>query len=403
MDESSAGSPDSATGEPEDKNNFLTDDVEPATVVPVELPVDDATATVLAKLDQLQSGKRNWTHAIVVLVLTLVLFGAAEFLRGNPVKLAWLIGVLLIHESGHFVGMKLFGYRDVRMFFIPFFGAAVSGRSLHVPGYQAALVILLGPLPGIVIGVVLGLVNLIVNSPTVGELSLLFIVLNGFNLLPFMPLDGGRLLQLVLFSRQRHLEAVFQVVTGLGLAVVGFAGSMWLLGGFGVLMVFGSGHSFRVRTIAQQMLQRLGGDWRAGLNDERVPQPIALQILDLVRARTPQLKDPKLLATTIHNVWERMHVRLPGALASVALLAVYGISLFGTVILWVVILLNQLKLGDIVPVEAPRGAAVHRLRIDESTIAERTVVWTTSGRRMRPDHDLPKPTDLVAPIQKHSG
>jgi Zn-dependent protease len=383
MDESSPGSPDSAAGEPEDTDIFLADDAGSVVVQPVDLSVDDATAAVLARLDQIQSGKRNWTHAIVVLVLTMVLFGAAEFLRGNPVKLAWLIVVLLIHESGHFVGMKLFGYRDVRMFFIPFFGAAVSGRSLHVPGYQAALVILLGPLPGIVIGVVLGLVNLMVNSPTVGELSMLFIVLNGFNLLPFMPLDGGRLLQLVLFSRQRHLEAVFQVVTGLGLAVVGFAGSMWLLGGFGVLMVFGSGYAFRVRTMAQQMQQRLGDDWRTGLNDERVPRPIALQILDLVRARTPQLKDPKLLATTIHNVWERMHVQLPGALASVALLAVYGISLFGTVILWVVILLNQLKLGEIVPVEAPPGAAVHRRRIDVQET--RKILW--SGR-FRPDEGV---------------
>lgn len=358
MEESPNSPPEPAAGEPEDMGIFVTDTLSASGAPAYEPPLDAATAAVLAKLDQLQSGKRNWTHAIVVLVLTMVLFGAAEFLRGNPVKLAWLIVVLLIHESGHFVGMKLFGYRDVRMFFIPFFGAAVSGRSLHVPGYQAALVILLGPLPGIVIGVVLGLVNLAVKSLTVGELSQLFIVLNGFNLLPFMPLDGGRLLQLVLFSRQRHLEAIFQVGTGLVLAVVGFAGRMWLLGGLGVMMVIGSGHTFRVRTVAQQMRQRLGADSRVSHDDERVPRPIALQILDLVRVRTPQLKDPKLLANTIQNVWERMHFQLPGALASVVLLAVYGISLFGTVILWVVILLNQLKLGEIVPVEAPKGAAV---------------------------------------------
>jgi Zn-dependent protease len=358
MDESSNSPPEPAPEQPAAPSIFVIDTFSAADAPMYEPPLDAATAAVLAKLDQLQSGKRNWTHAIVVLVLTIVLFGAAEFLRGNPIKLAWLVVVLLIHESGHFVGMKLFGYRDVRMFFIPFFGAAVSGRSLHVPGYQAALVILLGPLPGIVIGVLLGLVNLITKSQTVGELSLLFIVLNGFNLLPFMPLDGGRLLQLVLFSRQRHLEAIFQVGTGLVLAVIGFAGRMWLLGGLGVMMVIGSGHTFRVRTLAQQMRQRLGEDWRASPDDERVPRSIAVQILDLVRARTPQLRDPKLLATTIQNVWERMHFQLPGALASVALLAVYGISLFGTVILWVVILLNQLKLGEIVPVEAPRGAAI---------------------------------------------
>lgn len=358
MDESSNSPTEPAVVPPEDAGIFAIDTSSTSGASECEPPLDGVTAGVLAKLDQIQSGKRNWTHAIVVLVLTMVLFGAAEFLRGNPVKLAWLIGVLLIHESGHFVGMKLFGYRDVRMFFIPFFGAAVSGRSLHVPGYQAALVILLGPLPGIVIGVLLGVSNLIAKSPTVGELSLLFIVLNGFNLLPFMPLDGGRLLQLVLFSRQRHLEAIFQFVTGLALAVLGFVSGTWLLGGFGLLMVIGSGHTFRVRTIAQEMRRRLGNDWRSDFDDDRVPRPIALEILELIRARTPPLKDPKLLANTIRNVWERMHFQLPGPLASVALLAVYGISLFGTVILWVVILLSQLKLGEIVPVKAPNGAAV---------------------------------------------
>jgi Zn-dependent protease len=360
MDESLTSPNESAAVPPEDASIFVIDTASVRDAPVYEPPLDDAALAVLAKLDQLQSGKRNWTHALVVLVLTMVLFGAAEFLRGNPAKLAWLIGVLLIHETGHFAGMKLFGYRDVRMFFIPFFGAAVSGRSLHVPGYQAALVILLGPLPGIVIGVLLGVANLFAKSPTVGELSLLFIVLNGFNLLPFMPLDGGRLLQLVLFSRQRHLEAIFQLATGLALAVLGIAGGTWLLGGFGLLMVFGSGHTFRVRTMAQEMRRRLGDGWRSDLDDDRVPRPIALEILGLIRARTPQLKDPKLLANTIRNVWERMHSQLPGPLASVALLLVYGISLFGTVILWVVILLSQLKLGEIVPVQGTNRPEVRR-------------------------------------------
>jgi hypothetical protein len=35
--------------------------------------------------------------------------------------------VVLIHELGHFLAMKYFGYKDLGMFFIPLLGAYVSG------------------------------------------------------------------------------------------------------------------------------------------------------------------------------------------------------------------------------------------------------------------------------------
>jgi len=57
-----------------------------------------------------------------------------------------LLLVIVFHELGHYIGMWIFGYRDLRMFFIPFFGAAVSGVKYGVPVWQQATVLLLGPL-----------------------------------------------------------------------------------------------------------------------------------------------------------------------------------------------------------------------------------------------------------------
>src|SRR5438045_2319376 len=54
--------------------------------------------------------------------------------------IALLIAVLLFHEGGHALGMRLFGYRDVRMFFIPFFGAAVQGRPRGAVAWKHAVV-----------------------------------------------------------------------------------------------------------------------------------------------------------------------------------------------------------------------------------------------------------------------
>ena len=92
-----------------------------------------------ALLEPAQTG-----NAGVLLVLTLAAFILSELRSdGSLRKLGVLLGVLLFHELGHYAGMRLFGYRDVRMFFIPFFGAAVSGRREGVAAWKEAIVLLL--------------------------------------------------------------------------------------------------------------------------------------------------------------------------------------------------------------------------------------------------------------------
>ena len=56
--------------------------------------------------------------------------------------------------------MRIFHYRNLRMFFIPLFGAAVTGRNWNVPGWKKALVSLAGPLPGIALGIFLGVAGI---------------------------------------------------------------------------------------------------------------------------------------------------------------------------------------------------------------------------------------------------
>src|SRR5438067_1346578 len=65
----------------------------------------------------------------VLLVLTLAAFILTQLKSsGSALNIAMIVAVLLFHELGHYAGMRVFGYRDVRMFFVPFLGAAVSGR-----------------------------------------------------------------------------------------------------------------------------------------------------------------------------------------------------------------------------------------------------------------------------------
>ena len=73
----------------------------------------------------------------------------------------------------------------------PLFGAAVSGKHYNVQGWKKTLVALMGPLPGIVLGAGLGIAGLMLRKPILGDIAMPMLVLNGFNLLPLMPFDGG--------------------------------------------------------------------------------------------------------------------------------------------------------------------------------------------------------------------
>lgn len=58
----------------------------------------------------------------------------------------------LVHELGQLLGMWVFGYSDLTMFFVPFLGALASGRKAEIKPWQEAIVLVMGPLPGYLLG-----------------------------------------------------------------------------------------------------------------------------------------------------------------------------------------------------------------------------------------------------------
>jgi Zn-dependent protease len=172
----------------------------------------------------------------LLLVVSLALFILVQRSSSDSLRsIVILVGVLLFHELGHYAGMRAFGYRDVRMFFIPFFGAAVSGKKTGVAAWKDGVVTLLGPVPGIVVGFVLSASPSL--SPAMRELASSLVWINGFNLLPLAGLDGARLLQQVLFSRHRWLELGFQGCAGLAAGALALAWHSIALGVLAYLMM----------------------------------------------------------------------------------------------------------------------------------------------------------------------
>src|SRR4051812_4730695 len=126
-----------------------------------------------------------------LLVTTFVMFAAISLSRGSSItELGLLVGVIMVHELGHALGMLLFGYTDVRIFFIPLFGAAASGKKRGAAKWKQAIVLLMGPLPGLIAGTVLLLTG---ASDLLRTVAVQLVAINAFNLLPLAPLDGGQL------------------------------------------------------------------------------------------------------------------------------------------------------------------------------------------------------------------
>ena len=214
-----------------------------------------------------------------------------------------------------------FGYRDLRMFFIPLFGAAVTGRNYNVPGWKKAIVSLAGPLPGILLGVALGGVALALGTRWLMEAAGLMILLNGFNLLPFLPLDGGWVAHAILFSRRPWLDAGFRILAAVALILGGLALGTRMLPLIGAFLLFGVPLAFRVARVAAAVRRE---DLPTDAACDKIPAETACRIIDALRGSVPKGVGDKQLASLTLQVYETANARPPGWLATLAFAAVHA-------------------------------------------------------------------------------
>jgi Zn-dependent protease len=214
--------------------------------------------------------------------------------------------VLLVHEAGHALAMRWLGWRDVSMFFIPLFGGLATGRASDPAAWKRVVVLLAGPLPGLVAGF-LGLWLVMFHpafvpadwKPFTLLLAAMAVVVNLANLLPLSPLDGGRLVEMAVFSRWPRARALF---VALGVVIMAIAAVMLRDGFLGVLAVM--------------LLAWLPGQWRIATLHAQVQatpagsfQPQALGTLVATKfAKLPLLQQFGVL----HGLVDAFRVPKPG-------------------------------------------------------------------------------------------
>ncbi len=146
-----------------------------------------AIAAFLAKFGALLI-KLKYIGLVLSMFVSIV---AYSFLFGWSFAVG-IVLLILVHEMGHVVELRRQGVPASAPLFIPFLGAFVSMKASPRSAFQEALSGLAGPLVGTAASGVVAFWANATGSRFLMALAFFGFFVNLFNLLPVLPLDGGR-------------------------------------------------------------------------------------------------------------------------------------------------------------------------------------------------------------------
>ncbi|KLU06229.1 Zn-dependent protease [Rhodopirellula islandica] len=305
-------------------------------------------ASLVAAIRAKENQPNDWSRQLAILLASLVLFIAVGLIWWNVRLVLMLVGILLLHEGGHYVAMRVFGYRNIRMVFVPMLGAAVSGHPLQLARWKKAVVYFAGPLPGIALSMglltiaslatmspdasVLPVPLLSVNSshPWLFELGGLGLLLNWMNLLPLLPLDGGKIVQST-FAR----PSPWREMLGRGLTILTIAALGMLIGEPVLLLLivpllFTMPLTYRTGWLSRQLSDRE----IAAPERRQIPESAITTIASAIDETALQALPPPQKASLVLQIYESLITPAPGRWTSWVISLVYigsmtGSTLFG--------------------------------------------------------------------------
>ncbi len=162
------------------------------------------------------------------------------FAAGSLAAYSWLFSAqfaialilcLVFHEYGHIKAMKYFGLKTKGIYLIPFVGGLALSDDKINTRWQDIVISIMGPFFGLILSCVCLIVYWITDIEILAGLAVFNALLNLFNMLPVLPLDGGHVLKSIAFSINSKaglmvciLGAIFGVYISyhFGLALLGF-------------------------------------------------------------------------------------------------------------------------------------------------------------------------------------
>ena len=121
----------------------------------------------------------------------LVSIAAYTWIWGLPFAIGFVL-LILVHELGHVLELRRQGVKASAPLFIPFLGAVIGMRELPDDAWKEAKVALAGPILGSLGAAAFWIAGEATGSDLLVALAFVGFFLNLFNLIPIVPLDGGR-------------------------------------------------------------------------------------------------------------------------------------------------------------------------------------------------------------------
>lgn len=163
---------------------------------------------------------RQWRDALVTGLLT---YASFHYLFGWQLA-SLLLALIVIHEAGHALAMRAVGQPVRGVYFIPFFGGVAVAAAPHASEAERGFVALMGPGLSLLTTAAFYALWLATGEPLFAEVALASAILNGLNLAPVLPLDGGQIVDAIL-SRSDPEMAVLVNFTAL---LAGIAAAFYL-------------------------------------------------------------------------------------------------------------------------------------------------------------------------------
>jgi Zn-dependent protease len=162
------------------------------------------------------------------------------FAAGSLAAYSWLFSIefaialilcLVFHEYGHIKAMKYFGLKTKGIYLIPFVGGLALSDDKINTRWQDIVISIMGPFFGLILSIACLIGYWLTDIEILAGLAVFNALLNLFNMLPVLPLDGGHVLKSIAFSINSKIglvACVLGAVLGIyisyhfGLALLGF-------------------------------------------------------------------------------------------------------------------------------------------------------------------------------------
>jgi Zn-dependent protease len=238
-----------------------------------------------------------------------------------------LVVVLIVHEFGHFIAMKYFGYKNVGVMFTPI-GAVTVGYKENKSAFDEFVIALMGPLPGIIISI--GIFVYFSIYPLIDDRLMMVLqsyafvslIINYINLLPIYPLDGSRILHALLLHKYPKGQFYFYIVSVIVLLFEIILMQDYILGILIFIMVVGF---YQYKAIATTLAEVLSKEHISTKE----------QVASFVLSKYPSYTIEKQ-ANIATVVWSVLSMKKPGWLLFIVGMGVYILLLLPPLLAFVI-------------------------------------------------------------------